>query len=824
MLEKMNIDALSDIASIQGAIVGAALALIIFSAQLASVKYNRRILQDFISDRFTMGYFASLLGSIGVTTIARSANMHSLPVFAVLLFWYLINLVFLWFFVRHAITLMDPMEVAEKQIKKAEDAFEKSELSQFRERFTILGDIHYVLLKESRDTSIVEDFVNYENDNSLYSKFVGWLSKREETGNAAHWHEYVGVVSEYLKRVYFGSEESGNTEIERWSSGNQTLLLMTLCRERGQKEAIEQQLRTIRVMCADAVRKGKVSSFVLGGTWYRDVMWEAEDLKLEYVGILEFHFMRISELIIDEGKADIFRNLVGYFVDWPATRIFLDYYGLMESNYFEPAQYEQMRDLKFVEKLHGVANGPFHFDEDVCKIAEHLVQEFASQAEKRARTVEHREEITSKKERLLDQLKQLLLQTRISDVFFFVGAYCIHRQRLGYVKEIWEYKQPPDAVASYGGFDLVLFDLNKLYLQFWRCWNLAFRSDVGVLDRHEDWEPYLTDYFIVCSLRAIQKGSSGYTIFDPVPEYLPEKARLTHFHMLLHLSQDQNVSRILDRLEGLVRLAALQSLGVSEHQEQFKSGLEQARDKARATLRQYYETWELDSERIDEWKRAEKEKYEKDAKPADMLHAVSRRQLDPSKAVSKTFLSNLHFHREVLVAGLADTPIPPSNEVANQELAYFVAAILRSEIHSRPAVPNAAVQAVRQAVQEMKTKGYSPNAVLWPTTAFWEDHILTNQLVKTVSNQRLLEINGTHLKIVQIHGEKEQTFLLIFDEDKIGEWLIEQNFAVQGPEVKKNQDGKTVLVFRCSTKAEFLMKDPNAAVVIKAEAEGESVA
>jgi hypothetical protein len=88
------------------------------------------------------------------------------------------------------------------------------------------------------------------------------------------------------------------------------------------------------------------------------------------------------------------------------------------------------------------------------------------------------------------------------EIIFAIGAYCLFKQRYGYIKYLWEYKQPPDSDASWIGHDITPRTLDEV-IQFYFRKGL-FERKFDFWEGHHGSEKYYKQYFLLLLARILQ--------------------------------------------------------------------------------------------------------------------------------------------------------------------------------------------------------------------------------------------------------------------------------------------------------------------------------
>ena len=235
-------------------------------------------------------------------------------------------------------------------------------------------------------------------------------------------------------------------------------------------------------------------------------MGEISNFQLSYLGLFDKYFFSVIRYIVSEKQTDIFRSLVSSLIDGIDTS---DYhkgqvwnYGYMVSN--KDLQKHNQLDTKYeinkkVKDLAGSENDLYtqekleawlkKFDELKAIIEPELDGEQKESAQKIEETIRDFVELQFKYQNLLE-------------IVFAIGAYCLFKQRYDYIKYLWEYKQPPDSDATWGGNDIIPGTLNEVINFYFR--KGLFEGKFDFWEDHHGSEKYYKQYFLLLLARILQ--------------------------------------------------------------------------------------------------------------------------------------------------------------------------------------------------------------------------------------------------------------------------------------------------------------------------------
>ena len=87
---------------------------------------------------------------------------------------------------------------------------------------------------------------------------------------------------------------------------------------------------------------------------------------------------------------------------------------------------------------------------------------------------------------------------------FQIGAFCLFKGRYDFIHELWEYKQPHDADATYIGDDILPTTVEELTNQYFR--RAEHQRDPGFWEDHHGATLYFNQYFIIFLAKTLRTG------------------------------------------------------------------------------------------------------------------------------------------------------------------------------------------------------------------------------------------------------------------------------------------------------------------------------
>ena len=116
----------------------------------------------------------------------------------------------------------------------------------------------------------------------------------------------------------------------------------------------------------------------------------------------------------------------------------------------------------------------------------------------------------------VEQIKQKILDFAFNSItfntFLFLmmefGAYCLFQKRYDLVRGLWEYKQPPDASATWCGHDLIPSSVDEILRLYWGFSEDRDRHALPI-EGHHSLTPYFRRYSVLLLARTLADKMPG---------------------------------------------------------------------------------------------------------------------------------------------------------------------------------------------------------------------------------------------------------------------------------------------------------------------------
>ena len=319
------------------------------------------------------------------------------------------------------------------------------------------------------------------------------------------------------KKIWQLANHKRNEEISRYVVYHLINLLSELVKEQDNQLFVEQFLRLLNSIAYIGIKNAKqggvdIDPSLYSATiqWYTDIVFnrlsQNKDFDLSYLELFDKYFFSSVKYIISENQTSLFNALVAYLVDgvhipdyhsgevWNYGHLVLhkdlQKYNQLDTKYGIEKQIKELadseNDLYTKEKLESWLK---KFDELKAIIEPNLNEE----QQKEAKEIE---------EKIRNFAISQFKYQNLLEIIFAIGAYCLFKQRYGYIKYLWEYKQPPDSDASWIGHDITPRTLDEV-IQFYFRKGL-FERKFDFWEGHHGSEKYYKQYFLLLLARILQ--------------------------------------------------------------------------------------------------------------------------------------------------------------------------------------------------------------------------------------------------------------------------------------------------------------------------------
>lgn len=311
-----------------------------------------------------------------------------------------------------------------------------------------------------------------------------------------------------ILRIYEAAIETKNDEISRFATYHLTWLLAHISQTPKNDLLAEKLLKNLSDIRRVAIKHQDTSMYSASIDWYTSIVFKRTSsnkntFDLSYLQLFNRYFFDSFRFIISENQTKIFQYLISFLVDGIHTPIsnqesIENYVSLIWRTDFQ--KYEQLNQdykietkVKYLEKLGSYIDTKEKLDlwlEKFDELKVILEPNLKKEQKQKAKQIEE-----GIKEVAIFKLKY----TNLLAIVFAIGAYCLFKNKPDYIRELWEYKQPPDSDASWVGHDIVSSSIND-------AMNLYFgRIRFDFWEGHHGSEPYYEKYFLLLLARIMQK-------------------------------------------------------------------------------------------------------------------------------------------------------------------------------------------------------------------------------------------------------------------------------------------------------------------------------
>lgn len=414
-----------------------------------------------------------------------------------------------------------------------------------------------------------------------------------------------------IVRVYESAIDSQNTEISRFSVYHINWILGALASREKNAIFVEQLLRKLAGITRVAVGREDRSAYAAAIHWYTSIVFERpgeeRTFVLSYLELFDKYFFSTVRYIVSENKFAIFESLVSTLVDGIHVQ---DYhrgeiwnYGhlIMRENFQRYIQLNSEHEIERRVKELADSENDIDTQEKLSawlkkfdELKEIIEPHLAKTQEKAARELE----TNIKNFATLHFKHQNLLE-----VVFAIGAFCLFKERYRYIRHLWEYKQPPDADASWLGHDITPRTLNEIIGFYFR--KGLFEQKLDFWEGHHGSEQYHKQYFLLLLTRVLQgvpKGPEGR--YSEIENYkLPDLNVYRLSDLEYSIDGFIELARNLKEAKGAIGELGFDTANLDELFEiKLVLFLEKLRKEARKQISAKHKTGDISEKKIQEFK------------------------------------------------------------------------------------------------------------------------------------------------------------------------------------------------------------------------------
>jgi len=603
---------LSDIAAVESVLIGVSMPMSIQIVSWVANRYKDQDLSKFFTDeKLYKAQYYLFLPNIVIAILLKFLAIQNIVVLGVIWIWFAFNVIVFWFFLK--LIQRYAVDTDHVFIEKYEKVFkissnEKTDKATRQRFFFLIEKVTNIALvmAELGNTKSLRQILNeiekifrqfwslrQSNPNKFeaflwsedyYERFVKSMQVQEAEVDspvknaeelktqANFWRSIIAGremkgLTLFLKsyeKIWEGAYKNGNDEITNYVVYQVEKLLSELVQEKDNQLFIEQFLRLLNSISVKAIKESgktgeiELSAYAAATDWYIGIVFNQEGFDLSYLGLFDKFFLSIVRYIVAENHASIFQSLISSLVDginvpdyrgevWNYMRIILNKdwqkYKRLDTEYGIEKHIEDLvnseNDLYTKEKLESWLN---KFNDLKKVILPYLDEEQHKEAQKIEEKI---------RKFAISQFKY----QNLLEIVFEIGAYCLFKQRYGYIKYLWEYKQPPDSDAFWIGIDITPKTLDEVIQFYFR--KGSFERGFDFWEGHHGSEKYYEQYFLLLLARILQSIPA-----DAGGRYSQiENYKLSHLHIYklsdLEHSMDNFVTLAVDLKQDANMLAEI---------------------------------------------------------------------------------------------------------------------------------------------------------------------------------------------------------------------------------------------------------------------------
>jgi len=321
-----------------------------------------------------------------------------------------------------------------------------------------------------------------------------------------------------FEKIWKSALRNDNDEITRYVVYHLNWLLAELTQEPSNGLFIEEFLRLLNSIAWTAIKNSKggkdidPSVYSASFRWYTNIVFNTSRQKrgnfdLSYLEQFDRHFFSSVKYMISENQTSLFQAFVHWLIDgllittynkgkiWDYGHLILyndsEKYGELDKKSEIGHRVKELanieHDLYTKEKLDWWIK---KFDE----LKETLEPNFDAKQKEEARRIE---------EDIRDFAVSQFKYNNLLGIAFAIGAYCLFKRKLEYIKYLWEYKEPPDADGSWVGHNIVPDTIDSVVSFYFSKAVIERRFDFW--EDHHGSERYYNQYFVLLLARVLEK-------------------------------------------------------------------------------------------------------------------------------------------------------------------------------------------------------------------------------------------------------------------------------------------------------------------------------
>lgn len=431
-----------------------------------------------------------------------------------------------------------------------------------------------------------------------------------------------------ILRIHKTAIEERNDEISSFATYHINYILADISKEVDNERFVEYLLQVLARATKAAIVHQDRSMHPADVRWYTDIVFNRlrqkdGEFQISYLPLFDSYFFSEIRYIISENQTSLFESMVSSLVDG----ILIEEYNGDVWEYGHILLSSDFPQYELLNKQHGIDERIKELDKSIIdlntkdKLDKWLKRfnELKSILEPYLKT-----EGLEKSKKIEEEIRSLVVGqfkfNNLLEIAYSTGAYCLFKQKLQYIKYLWEYRQPPDSDASWIGHDIVPTSINSVLNYFF--WKSSFERRLDFWEGHHGSELYYKEYFLLLLariLRNYKKNEKGK--YEQLESYnLP----ILHIHSLsaLEYSVDDLIN-IAGNIKNKTELLGTLGFDLNNTGELFNDKLipflKNLKLKAQEAIKNLEKIQHINSEKVIEFKESFLSSFNKETVLRDIL-------------------------------------------------------------------------------------------------------------------------------------------------------------------------------------------------------------
>ncbi len=312
------------------------------------------------------------------------------------------------------------------------------------------------------------------------------------------------TIIDQIIRVYKKAVEVNNLEIARDAIYVLNKILRLLSTDIENDLFIQQILKQANIIGHEAIKKDDSLIFDRVISLYKETVFDYYNkFEIQYLKKFDGYFFSIAKSVISENKSELFNDLVSTMMDglhsdlgnkelWDYGHLLLEqdfnlYDEIDKAHHTEDKLKELDQSSKYINSTEALESWLSEFNDLKNIIEVNLSQQKINKAKEL--------EIS-----ILNAIQNQFKLNNLRNLFVSIGAFCLFKKRVKFVRLLWNYKQPDDADATWIGHDIIPENLNDLMTVYFDLMD----KDVSFFVGHHGSNKYVKNYFLLLLCRLLQ--------------------------------------------------------------------------------------------------------------------------------------------------------------------------------------------------------------------------------------------------------------------------------------------------------------------------------